>query len=369
VSFAARELTLLRDFARKRLANPHGQQLGAYLHGVDVARALDATPLVPWDLSVGFGTPHWRSFTDEQRLALNHWTYAMMYFRIGDGERFVIVANTVVADLLEAAEPELCGLLRLETHEEEDHLVAFGRLFRAVQERHGFQAARMPVKPLRPLFVSKPFVRFLTATFGADFVVTYYFGRGLVNHMGKAFETRVATMRDGAAALTRLSLLHTVDENRHMAVSRMMAACAYELLHSKRRDGALYEAANHLMQRSVVRYTFSDRITTGQERAMSHRMVPQLAALATVDREVLRATIDAHFDDLTGIEQAKNDFMPKFNQRLFERACLSVDEKRMWFQLLNDLQRNLRFFPEGWRPGDGLVTEPFDDDVSAPAHS
>jgi hypothetical protein len=363
VSFAARELSLLRDFAAKRLANPHGQQLGAYLDGVDWGPALRDRPLVPWELSVGFHTPFWAGFTDEQRLALNHWTYAMMYFRIGDGERFVIVANAVVADLLESLEPELCGLLRLETHEERDHLAAFGRIFRAVQTRHGFEAARMPVKPLRPLFVSTPFVRFLVATFGADFVVTYYFGRGLVNHMGKAFETRVAAMTDGSPALTKLSLLHTVDENRHMAVSRMMAACAYELLHAKRRDGALFEAASHLMQRSVVRYTFSDRITTGQERAMSHRMAPQMAALRSVDREHLRATIDAHFDGASGIEQAKNEFMPKFNQRLFERACLSVDEKRMWFALLNDLQRNLRFFPEGWQPGEGLVTEPFDDEL------
>jgi hypothetical protein len=367
VSFAARELALLRDFAAKRLANPHGQQLGAFLDGVDWAKALRDRPLVPWALSVGFHTPFWASLTDEQRLALNHWTYAMMYFRIGDGERFVIVANTVVADLLESAEPELCGLLRLETHEETDHLAAFGRVFEAVQARHGFEAARMPVKPLRPLFVSTAFVRFLVATFGAAFVVTYYVGRGLVNHMGKAFETRVAAMTDGSPALTKLSLLHTVDENRHMAVSRMMAACTYELLHAQRRRGVLFEAASHVMQRSVVRYTFSDDITTGQERAMSHRMVPQLAALQSVDRELVRAIIDAHFDGVSGIEQAKNDFMPKFNQRLFERACLSAAEKRMWFELLNDLQRNLRFFPEGWRPGDGVVTAPFDDDVSLEA--
>jgi hypothetical protein len=369
VSFAARELQLLRDFAAKRLANPHGQQLAEYLNGVDWHAALADRPLVPWEMSVGFHTPYWRDFDDAQRLALNHWTYAMMYFRIGDGERFVVVSNAVVADLLESTEPELAGLLRLETHEETDHLAAFGRIFSAIQARHGFQAARMPVKPLRPLFVSRPFVRFLVGLFGADFVVTYYFGRGLVNHMGKAFETRVAAMTDGSPALTKLSLLHTVDENRHMAVSRMMAACAYELLHARRRSGALYEAANHVMQTSVVRYTFSDRITTGQERAMSHRMAPKFRALASADAQLLRATIDAHFDGLSGIEQAKNDFMPKFNQRLFERACLSPSHKRMWFHLLNDLQRNLRFFPEGWQPGDGVVVEPFDDEATAAART
>ncbi|MBL8922014.1 MAG: hypothetical protein JNJ54_24405 [Myxococcaceae bacterium] len=362
MSFAHEELERLRAFAKRRLSNPHGQQLAVYLGGIDWRRALDDRPLVPWDMSLGFHTPYWGSFTDEQRLALNHWTYAMMYFRIGDGERFVVCSNQVVADLIEPLEPELANLLRLETHEELDHIEAFGAIFQAVQARHGFVAASMPVKPLRPLFVSKPFVRFLTRVFGADFVVTYYFGRGLVNHMGKAFETRVASFDEGSAPLTKLSMLHTVDENRHMAVSRMMAACGYELLHRRRAQSALYEAANHAMQRAVVRYTFSDRVTTSQERRMSHAMVPRMTSLSTVDPATLAACIDAHFDGVTGIEHAKNEFMPKFNQRLFERACLTGDEKRMWFELLNSLQRNLRFFPDGWRPGDGVVATPFDDE-------
>ncbi len=95
---------------------------------------------------------------------------------------------------------------------------------------------------------------------------------------------------------------------------------------------------------------------------MSPAMVPVMKTLAKVPRETLRACIDAHFDGVTGIEHAKNAFMPKFNQRLMERACLSGDEKRMWFDVLNGLQRNLEFFPKGWRPGDGLVTEAFDDE-------
>jgi len=363
--FALEELRRLRAFASRRLQNPHGQQLGAYLDTVDWTAALRDRPLVPWDMSLGFFTPFWAGLTEEQQLALNHWTYAMMYFRIGDGERFVVNTNTVVADVVEAFEPELAGLLRLETHEEVDHIAAFTRVFAAVQQRHGFVAAKMPVKPLRPLFISRPFLRLLVSAFGADFVATYYLGRGLVNHMGKAFETRVASLGEGSPALTKLSLLHTVDENRHMAVSRMMAAASYELLHRRRRRSALYEAASRAMQRTVVRYTFSDRITTNQERAMSLRMLPQMRSLSAVAPEVLRGCIAAHFDGVTGIEHAKNAFMPRFNQRLMERACLSGHEKRMWFDLLNSLQRNLQFFPEGWRPGDGLVTEAFDDEPPA----
>lgn len=361
VSFAHEELSRLRGFAERRLANPHGQQLARVLDGVDLEATCFDRPLVPWDMSLGFATPYWRTFGEEQQLALNHWTYAMMYFRIGDGERFVIRSNLVVAEVLDAAEPTLAGLLRLETNEELDHLEAFSRVFSAIQARHGFRGSDMPVKPLRALFISERFIRFLAKVFGADFVVTYYLGRGLVNHMGKAFETRVAAMTDGPAVLTRLSMLHTVDENRHMAVSRMMAACAYELL--ERRGGPLYEAANEIMQRNVVRYTLGDDLTTAQERAMSHRMLTRMKSLGAVPRETLEACVDAHFDGITGIERAKNEYMPRFNQRLLERAGLPAEHKRNWFDLLQTLQRNLRFFPDGWQPGDELVVEPFPDEM------
>lgn len=372
-TLAQEELARLRSFAARRLANPHGQQLAAFLDEPGWERALVDRPLVPWAMSLGFSTDHWSTFSDAQRLALNHWTYAMMYFRIGDGERFVIASNEVVAEVLDELDPVIAGLLRLETDEERDHLVAFGRVFAALQARHHFSASRMPVKPLRPLFVSRPFIRFLVGTFGADFVVTYYLGRGLVNHMGKAFETKVAAFDEAGPALARLSMLHTVDENRHMAVSRMMAACAFELIERQASVNALSEALTQLMQRSVVRYTFSDAITTGQERAMSHAVVPSIAALATVPKETLRACIDAHFDGVTGIEEAKNAFMPAFNRRLLERACLSPADKRRWFELLQSLQRNLQFFPPGWQPGDALGPE-LDDERNAlifddaPAH-
>jgi hypothetical protein len=105
---------------------------------------------------------------------------------------------------------------------------------------------------------------------------------------------------------------------------------------------------------------------------MSQRMVPQMKSLAGLDSNTLRVCIDAHIDDVTGIEHPKSEFMPRFNQRLMERACLSADEKRRWFDLLNSSQRNRQFFPAGWKPGDGLVTEAFDDEgpsalVSSPS--
>jgi len=358
-AIAVEELGRLRAFAARRLANPHGQQLCHHLDQTPWERVIADQPLTPWEMSLGYHTPFWSNLSDAQRLALNHWTYVMMYFRIGDGERFVILVNAALGDFLEELDAPVANLIRLEVQEETDHVAAFMRVLDGVRARHGMQTLRMPVKPLRPLIVSKPAVRFLVKTFGADFITTYFLGRGIVNHMGKAFETKVADLPD-TNPLTRLSLLHTVDENRHMAVSRMMAACTYQLLEARRDHGPLYEALHEAMVRSTITYTFSDRITTGQERAMSHRAVPQMEALEPLGRETLRELVDAHFDGVTGLEHAKNDFMPKFNQRLLDRADLSLEEKHVWFELLRSLQRNLRFFPDGYAPGTS-VAEAFDD--------
>jgi hypothetical protein len=358
-AIAVEELGRLRAFAARRLANPHGQQLCQHLEQTEWARVLVDQPLAPWEMSLGYHTPSWSSLSDAQRLALNHWTYVMMYFRIGDGERFVVLVNAALGEWLSEHDEPVAKLLELEVHEETDHIAAFMRVLDAVRARHGMAALRLPVKPLRPLIVSRPAVRFLVKTFGADFITTYFLGRGLVNHMGKAFETKVADLPE-ANPLTRLSLLHTVDENRHMAVSRMMAACTYQLLEDRRHHGPLYEALHEAMVRSTITYTFSDRITTGQERAMSHRAVPQMEALRPLGARFLRELVDAHFDGVTGLEQAKNEFMPKFNQRLLDRAALSLEEKRVWFELLGSLQRNLTFFPAGYQPGTG-VDEAFEE--------
>ena len=154
MSHAESELKSLRRFASKRLARPNGQQLDAFLCTTDWEDSLRDRPLVPWAFCLGVDTPHWGSFTDEQRLELNHWTYAMMYFRIGGGERFVLVSNAAVAELLQQDEPELAALLHLETEEEKDHLAAFARVARALESLHGYSAADMPVKPLRPVRAS-----------------------------------------------------------------------------------------------------------------------------------------------------------------------------------------------------------------------
>ena len=359
MDFVASDLRQLRSFAKRRLAQPHGPQLCRFLEGVRWEDTPRDRLLVPEELSLGFHTPWWALYGEEQRLALNHWIYMLMYYRISDGERFVVVTNDAVADFLQEIDPDVAQLLRLESDEERDHIAAFERVRAVLTRHHGVEGLRMPVKPLRPHIVSTRTMRFLLRHFGADFVVSYYLGRGIVNHLGKAFETQVETLDGGATALARLAHLHTVDENRHMAVSRMMAACTHGLVERRRNTGPLYEALHQALQNVMVTYTLSDRLTKRQERAMSLHVLPRMRALRDVPREQLEATIDAHFTGLNGLERARNVFMPRFNQRLLERACLTFDEKRDWFELITSLQGNLRYFPHHYVPGIGTVERSF----------
>jgi hypothetical protein len=351
VSTGPDEIKQLRTFAKKRLANPHGQQLCHYLEGVAWEEALRDQLLVPEEMSIGFYTPFWADYTEEQRLALNHWIYLMKYYRISHGERFVINANLAVADFLQGVEPEVAGLLRLESEEERDHIAAFERVRAGLARHHGFEGLRMPEKPLRGLLVSPRTLRFLVRHFGADFLVSYYLGRGLVNHMGKGFETQVAEMKSGHHSFTGLSRFHTVDENRHMAVSGMMAACTYALVSRRSHTGPLYEALNQAVRHTMVGYTLSDRLTKKQERAIARLVLPRMRALRDVPPARLDATIEAHFSGLSGMERAKNAYMPRLNQRLLERACITLEEKRALVELIRSLQGNLCFFPQDYEPG------------------
>ena len=80
----SRALQKLERFAAARLADPRGEALCEHVDRID-ARALTTDLMVPEDFAVGARTPQWRHLSDEQRLALNHRTYFMMYFRIAGG--------------------------------------------------------------------------------------------------------------------------------------------------------------------------------------------------------------------------------------------------------------------------------------------
>lgn len=345
-------LRKLERFAAQRLKHAPHSSLAAHVHQ-RVSGSAFSHPLVPEGMSLGYRTPHWRALSEEAQLALNHWIYDLKYYRICDGEIFVRAANEAVARFVEeglGASAKLAALLRHENQEEADHISAFGAMRRALHAHHQTGPIRMPVKPARALMISPRTLAAVARVLGADFVVTYFLARGLVNHMGKGFEVPVSKSQQVHASVRALSRLHTLDENKHMALSSYMAQLSYALMQRPNR-GALQPAYQRVLagfQRFTLRYTLSAQTTLGQEVRMSKAVLPKMKALRKVDPALLEATIDAHFQGESGMEAAKNAYMSPFNERLMERACLQPQEKRAWIRTIAEHQGRLRFFQEGF---------------------
>lgn len=339
-------LERLKRLAGKRVRQPE-HSLSDYVRD-ELVRGIADDWLVPESFSLGFHTPFWEDLNEEERLALNHWIYSFMYTRIGDGEVYVLKANEVIAEYLRPHAPLIARLLQRELREEQDHIAAFGLAKDAVDRHLGIERVPQPKKPGRALMIHHTTTRSLLRAFGVDYVITYFVARGVANHMGKGFELPVGAYRTRNAGLQRLSLLHTHDESHHMAVSRLLAACAPELVPSPRhrQRNAVYRRMVRTLHGSVAYYTFSDALSKTMERKMAHAAVPRISALRGRSPAYLRELIEAHFDSLSGIERSRNKSMGRPNQKLIEEAALGEDDRTLWFETLRENQGNLRFFPQ-----------------------
>jgi hypothetical protein len=336
-------LERLRQHARKRLAGEHHPLLAQARRTVDALRLDDW--LVPEAMSLGYHTPYWEALSEQERLACNHWIYVLMYTRICEGEEYVINANLVFADAIAPHEPQVADLLRREAAEEVDHIASFRAVRQAVLARHGVDRP-LPThaKLARGVLIHPRAIRALIRAFGADFLVTYFGARGIANHMGKAFEQPVGATESKNRGARELSLLHTIDESQHMAVSHLLSACGREVLPLAPRRG---RALSRLMQRTTIGYTFSEKLSKGHEEALTWSAVRRLPALAARPRWFLRELVRSHFTLPHGIERSRNASMPRLNARLIEAVALPAEDRELWRRTLVRNQGNLRFLPEG----------------------
>lgn len=300
--------------------------------------------VVPEDMSLGYYTPYWEELREEERRALNHWIYALTYSRIRNGERYVLRTNAAISAFLRPHAPAVADLLDRESAEEVDHVAAFDLARGRVCEVIGLGDWRWPTKRGNGVISSPAAIRGLLASFGSDYVVAYFLGRGLANHMGKGFEAPIARDAEGCAATRELSLQHTLDESHHMAVSGLMAAAAPDLLPRAGRRGPLYRRLFRGLQQGIVRYTFGQAIYKSHERRLSHAALARLPALAGRSPAFRRELVEAHFDSTSGLERSRNKVMPRPNRRLLEGAALAAEDRQLWEEELVAGQGNLRFF-------------------------
>ncbi|MGE0709739.1 MAG: hypothetical protein AB7N76_22040 [Planctomycetota bacterium] len=338
----ARE-TLLR-IAHKRIAAPRSSLTDLIGPRLDEVRPVDW--LLPEEMSFGRYTELWEELGAEERLALNHWVYALTYSRIQNGERYVRAANETIAEFLDPHVPEVATLLRRESAEERDHIAAFDLSRAQVCRGLGLGGWRWPGKPLNGLASAPAAVRALLKTFGVDYVVAYFLGRGIANHMGKGFESPQARGDELCPATRDLALHHTLDESHHMAVSGLIAAAGPALVPGRRPRGALYGRLRQGLQRTMVRYTFGQELYKSHEARLSRLALERMPALAERSAAFRGELVTQHFASLSGLERSRNQVMPRPNRRLLDQAALPPEDRALWERELRAGQGNLRFFPE-----------------------
>lgn len=329
----------LRSYARMRLRQT-GEPLLPVVQGLS-SRELVSDLLAPEAMSLGYFTDRFASLNDEQKMTLNHWLYYLHYFRIAVGEEYVIMSNAAIAEALDSEHPDVAGLLRLENEEEHDHLATFRAIRHEVGKHYGWDQLAFPLKPARK-WIGPGFVRFLVKRFQSDYVVAYFLGRGMVNHMGKAFEQEVAKVSPKKVHL--MSRLHTEDENKHMAVSHLFSASA-RLFFPPRKTGPAYRTCNTWLRYLMVKMTFSESVTKRQEAAMSRLALRKAKAFSSWRDEEIESLIADHFASYSGVERAKNAKIAGPNQRILDSAALDENEKEIWKAWMLRDPGNLEFFP------------------------
>ena len=341
----------LKRYARKRIADDEEDLLTDYVGDILHKRgdAVFNDLLAPEHCSFGFRTPYFADFNERQRLALNHWAHRMQYRKITDGEKFLLVVNGLIVDLIEPGAPEIAELLRRESDEERDHIAAFTLLGQNTERFYGYDHVRFPTKPLRHVFVSRPFCRWLTGYFGSDFMVAFFLGRGIANHLGKGFELAVAsTGTSSNQALHHLTHLHSLHENHHTGVSTLLSSCAHDVACQEEKRGVIRDIMVELMHRAVVWSTFAHKPTRTNQTQLSYLALRAMPAFRDRDDAFLQELVRSHFAAESGVEAVQNAHIPKLNARLVRNAQMRPDLKRKWVSNMRRDPGNQTWFPSGW---------------------
>lgn len=338
-------LAQFRRFINVRLTTPSKSNFLAYVEKEVLPQTFLQDLLIPEEMTLGYYTEYYQELTEEEKLALNHWIYFLHYYRIRNGERFVVQSNNAVGRFVQKDAPEVTQLLALENKEEEDHIAAFSQVLEHIAEHYQFQHLSIPEKPAQQLIRSRRVLDFTAKFFGVDYVIAYFLGRGIINHMGQAFESDIGRLKTTNAQVHKLSFFHTVDESKHMAFSHYMTNVARDVL-PKAFSRPVYPLLHYFLRRFLVIYTFSDEITKKQEKAMSLKILPQLAPLKQRSHTFLNQLVEAHFKSLSGVERSKNAKIGKQNQKILAESALSLPHKKQWKKWMETYAGNLQFFPE-----------------------
>lgn len=186
-----------------------------------------------------------KSFSDHQKLAWNHFMWALDYSAIAQGERQIIVLNNFAVAHYGGVLPSVVELQRRESFEETDHISAFRLVIEGVRQRYvggskpiWSQAASGFGSNAVNSVVREAIGRLGNFVMGSNFPTLFFLARGMKTHGMKPFENAITRFEGGHAAVRMISHLHRLDESRHMATSLYLAQLSAQALDTMPVDNA-----------------------------------------------------------------------------------------------------------------------------------
>jgi|GEM_PF-6736886 len=295
----------------------------------------------PRDLDYGEAHTHpvWQgSFTREQRLAWNHLQWTLDYITVAQGERQVVVLNSLAVARFSDVLPSVCALEERESEEEADHVATFFDVGEAVWRRAFGAGSRLSILATSGFAfasVNPPARKLIglaaNAVFGAHFPTLFFLARGMKSHSFKPFEIAMAKAEDSHPAIRAISAGHGVDESRHIATSHHLAALSVPLLE------AVPQESRFLFRLAVDRLFPKGRMP--RYRLHFWRKVlfdaPRFASVPLVERRQLFAHVERNTHrNLARLHPLQDALVSKANRRIVMECGLKPELRELFVDLL-----------------------------------
>jgi hypothetical protein len=285
---------------------------------------------VPEEYTFLFQSDFYSNLNESQKLYLNQMTWVILYQRTSTGEKFTLQANQIIAENIKTTAPEVSKMIFRENDEEKDHIECFESIFRKFSLHYNVDLCNA-MKPGRQLLGLQSTYKILFSQFGVDAILLYYLSRGVLNHIGKSWEPLLSKHDDNP--LKSISLAHTLEENQHMATSRLMAMVSDEL-YPKRINSQFKQKVFNRIEQGLINYQFSEKYNDQIEIKLVLHYLNKSQLFNAYSIEDFNNAIHQHFSRSSFMDVRRSLTIPKLNKSLILNSCTQVDRKTMWMDLL-----------------------------------
>jgi len=278
------------------------------------------------------------TFTDRQRLAWNHFMWALDYSSIAQGERQIIVLNNFAVQHYGRVLPSVVELERRESFEETDHISAFAMVIEGVRQR--YVGGEKPIWSVAAsgfgsnsvnTVVRQAIGRLGNFVMGSNFPTLFFLARGMKTHGMKPFENAITRFEGGHKAIRMISHLHRLDESRHMATSLYLAQLSAAALDTMPKDNAF-------IFKQAVKAAFPPGRSSLYRLDYWRRVLDTADVYADVPKEEKDALF-AHMSErieanLASLHTVQTHVTRQANKRIVEECGLSPEMKRLFVEVM-----------------------------------